>query len=213
MKETKTSFPSSQDPTRELYPEARWSHCIRLPSSFFKIHFNIIPIRLCLQSDPFNLDFSTKFRMQCFPHVRCTCLLLSTFLTWSHQWLFFEGRDVCSSSFHSFLLLRIWLWNVMQTSCKLCCVVRFFKSYCNCLAVHLRRFMLNRVLSEQLGVRMARKGVRCGVPQCPEQFSNEIYTYVAKTTWIMCLGSCAWQAHSNVSATIGYDSGGKSEIL
>jgi len=38
----KTSFPKPQEPTRERYPEARWSHYIRL-SSFFKIRFNIIP--------------------------------------------------------------------------------------------------------------------------------------------------------------------------
>jgi hypothetical protein len=78
---------------------------------------------------------------------------------------FFEGWNVYSSSLHSFPLLRIWLWNVMQTSRKLCCVVRLLKSYGNCLAVHLRRFMSNRVLSEQLGVKRERKRVRWRVHQ------------------------------------------------
>ena len=36
----KTSFPKSQKPTRERYPEARWSHYNRLSSSF-KIRFNV----------------------------------------------------------------------------------------------------------------------------------------------------------------------------
>jgi len=75
-----------------------------------------------------------------------------SFLNFVAPVTFFEGWNVYISSLHSFPLLRIWLWNVMQTSRKLCCVVRLFKSYGNCLAVHLRRFMSNRVLSEQLGV-------------------------------------------------------------
>ena len=108
--------------------------------------------------------------------------------------------ELCSSSLHSFPLLRVWLWNIMQMLRKLYCVVRFFVSYSNCLAVHLRRFESNCVLSEQLGVKSARKRVWWRVRQCREQFGLEIY--VAKRTGTVCLSSCAWQAHSSVSAAV-----------
>lgn len=123
----KTSFPKSQESACEWYPEARWSNYIRL-SSFFKSVLISSRIHLGLQNDLFHLDFPTQFCMQCFLRVLCTCLLLSTSLTLSHQWLFFGRIELCSSSLHNFPLLRIWLWNLMQTSRKLCCVLRFFES-------------------------------------------------------------------------------------
>jgi hypothetical protein len=105
----------------------------------------------------------------------------------------------------------------MQTSRKLCCVVCFFKNYGNCLAVHLRRFMSNRVLSEResecddvydsVGSSSALRFTlqrRHGF-----WFSAAVHGRHTQVSQQLCmagmlkfLSSCAWQAHSSVSAVV-----------
>jgi hypothetical protein len=196
----KASFSKFQEPTVELYSKDRWSHYIRLLSSFFKIRFNIIPYTPRSPNWSLPFRFSDPILHAVLPSRALHVSTPLNFFNFVAPVTLFEGWNVCSSSLHSFPLLRFWLWNIMQTSRKLCCVVRFFKSCGNCLEVHLRRFMSNVVRSEQLGVKRARKQVRWRVPQCREQLSLEMH--VTKTTWILIHSSCAWQAHSRVSAVV-----------
>lgn len=98
------------------------------------------PMCLVLQSGLLHLDSLTQVLYVALPS-RALHVSFPLNFNFVASVMFYEGWNLCISSLHSFLHLRISLCNVLQASCKVCCVVRFFESYGNCLAVHLCRLV------------------------------------------------------------------------